>query len=109
MKLKLALAQMNPTLGDFAGNAAKVLEAARKAAAGGADVLLTPALALSGAPAEDRLFCNDFLSASERALARLMAELPEIDVLVGHPLRESGRRFNAATLCQRSSFSDHTN
>ena len=48
MSLKIAIAQMNAVVGDIAGNAAKILDFARRAAAQGADAMLTPELALCG-------------------------------------------------------------
>ena len=51
--LKLAVAQINCTVGDLAGNARRILDAAGEAAAAGADLLLTPELALCGYPPED--------------------------------------------------------
>ena len=62
MSLKIAIAQINPALGDMAGNAAKILVAARRARAQGADLLLTPALALCGASPEHLLLRPDFLA-----------------------------------------------
>ena len=53
--LKIAIAQINATVGDLAGNAARIAECARRAGAAGADLLLTPELALCGYPPEDLL------------------------------------------------------
>ena len=96
--LKIAIAQINATVGDMPGNAAKILDFARRAKAQGADVLLTPELVLCGYPPEDLLFREDFYAACESELDGLAAALPEIDVIVGHPLLQDGRSFNAATL-----------
>ena len=98
MSLKIAIAQLNATVGDIAGNAAKILDFARRAEAQGADVLLTPELVLCGYPPEDLLFREDFYAACERELDSLAAALPKIDVIVGHPLREGDECFNAATV-----------
>ena len=55
MSLKIAMAQINPVLGDLAGNTAKILAAAQRAQAQGVDLLLTPELALCGdSPLRDR-------------------------------------------------------
>ncbi len=98
MSLKIAIAQINATLGDLAGNAAKIAEFAARARAAGADLLLTPELALCGYPPEDLLLRPDFYRACERELDALAARLTGIAVLVGHPEERDGRRYNAATL-----------
>jgi NAD+ synthase/NAD+ synthase (glutamine-hydrolysing) len=98
--LKIAIAQFNATVGDIAGNAAKIADGARRARAAGADVLLTPELALCGYPPEDLLLRADFYRACERQLDVLATEVGEIAVLVGHPEEADGRRYNAATLLE---------
>ena len=67
----------------------------------GADLLLTPELALSGYPPEDLLLRPDFYRACSRELHALAAAVPDIAMLVGHPEEradEGGRRYNAASL-----------
>lgn len=104
MPLKIAIAQLNATVGDLAGNAARIVDFAERALAQGADLLLTPELALCGYPPEDLLLRPDFYAACERELDLLAARLQviagekSIAVLVGHPQERSGRRYNAATL-----------
>ena len=100
MSLKIAIAQINPTVGDLAGNTAKILDFTRRACAQGADLLLAPELALCGYPPEDLLLRQDFLAACDAALDTLAVapEAAEMLLLVGHPLMREGKRFNAATL-----------
>ena len=100
MSLKIAMAQVNPVLGDLAGNTAKILAAAQRAQAQGAYLLLTPELALCGDSPEDLLLRQDFYAACDAALETLAAapEAAGILLLVGHPLMHEGRRFDAATL-----------
>ncbi len=98
MPLRIAIAQMNSVVGDIAGNAARIGEFAARAKLQGADVMLTPELALCGYPPEDLLLRRDFYDACERELAALAASLPDIAVIVGHPLEQDGAYFNAATL-----------
>lgn len=100
MSLKIAIAQINVTVGDLPGNAERIYEFACRAKAQGADVLLTPELALCGYPPEDLLLREDFYTACDETLDALAARLPGISVIVGHPLARDGRRFNAATLIQ---------
>jgi NAD+ synthetase len=98
--LKVALAQINCTVGDVAGNAARILAAAETAHACGADLLLTPELALCGYPPEDLLLRPDFYRACDReisALAMQLGRLP-LPAVVGHPVLEGKRRYNAASL-----------
>ena len=98
MSLKIAIAQINATVGDLAANASRILDFARRAQAQGADLLLTPELVLCGYPPEDLLLREDFYAACEHELDLLAAELPDISVLVGHPETKNGCSFNAATL-----------
>lgn len=86
--IKLALAQLNPKLGDLEGNAALIAAAAQAAHAAGAKLLLTPELALTGYPPEDLLLRPAFISAAENILAELCKTLgayPNLSVVVGHP------------------------
>jgi NAD+ synthase (glutamine-hydrolysing) len=103
-QVRVAVAQLNCTVGDFAGNARLIVEAADAAARAGAQVLLTPELSLSGYPPEDLLLRGSFYRAADAALARLTVELaqfPELRVVVGHPLAREGQRFNAASVLLR--------
>jgi NAD+ synthase (glutamine-hydrolysing) len=99
--VKVAVAQLNCTVGDFEGNTRKILEAARGAAESGAHLLLTPELSLTGYPPEDLLLRRAFYAAADAALAKLAGQLlqyAELNVVVGHPLAREGRRFNAASV-----------
>ncbi|MGH6609273.1 MAG: NAD+ synthase [Burkholderiaceae bacterium] len=102
-KVRVAIAQLNCTVGDFEGNSRKIIEAASRAAAAGADVLLTPELSLTGYPPEDLLLRRAFYAASDEQLQKLTAQLlqcPDLSVIVGHPHAREGHRFNAASLIQ---------
>ncbi len=96
--LKIAIAQINATLGDLAGNAARIIDFAERAKAAGADLLLTPELALCGYPPEDLLLRPDFYRACDEALTELTTRIDGIAVLVGHPEARNGLHYNAATL-----------
>ena len=96
--MKIAVAQINTTVGDFAGNAARIRAAIDQARASGAELVVTPELALSGYPPEDLLLRNDFCDQCERELLALAAYAPGIAVVVGHPHREGRTRYNAASL-----------
>ncbi len=111
--LKVALAQINPTVGDLAGNRARLAQAARAAHAAGAMLVVAPELALTGYPPEDLLLRPAFMAACAAELAALAAELADcagLHLVVGHPHQfgERGdvrskshavqRRFNAASV-----------
>ena len=101
--LKIAVAQINCTVGDLAGNAARILGAAQRAQKLGADLLVTPELALCGYPPEDLLLRPDFYRACDAELARLSLALPRRRAGTrggGRPSRTIARaqRYNAASL-----------
>jgi NAD+ synthase (glutamine-hydrolysing) len=111
--MRVALAQINAVVGDIAGNARLIADAARQAHAQGACLVVTPELALTGYPPEDLLLRPAFMAACEEALASLARELAGcegLSVVVGHPHRggHAGdvrsksltvqRRFNAASV-----------
>ena len=109
----VALAQINATVGDLAGNSRKIIDAARLAYTQGARLVLMPELALCGYPPEDLLLRPAFMQACAEALAdcaRLLADCPGLFVVVGHPhqfgahgdVRSNSvsvpQRYNAASL-----------
>lgn len=82
--MKIALAQLNPTIGDLTGNAQQILSAARQAAQQGVRLLLTPELCLCGYPPRDLLLDPSFVEAMATTLQQLARDLPpELAVLVG--------------------------
>lgn len=92
--MKIAIAQLNPLVGDIATNAQKILGAAHTAAQRGARLLLTPELSLCGYPPRDLLLNPAFVNSLEQALEPLTAALPQnLAVLVG----TVDRNLNALT------------
>jgi NAD+ synthase (glutamine-hydrolysing) len=88
--VRVAMAQINPTVGDLSGNSAKILEIAKRAQQAGAQIVLFPELALTGYPIEDLALSRDFLNASEQALKDLAkasgkAGLGQMTLVVGYP------------------------
>ncbi|MBN3940477.1 NAD+ synthase [Nostoc sp. NMS9] len=82
--MKIAIAQINPTIGDLLLNAQKILEAAQRAASSGARLLLTPELSLCGYPPRDLLLNPSFVEAMGITLQSLAQDLPpNLAVLVG--------------------------
>ena len=96
--LTVAVAQLNCVVGDISGNARRILDAVARAKAAGADVVLTPELALCGYPPEDLLLRPAFLQACADELAALAAQVQGITLLVGYPAEQDGLRFNAAAV-----------
>lgn len=96
--MKIAIAQINCTVGDLAGNSAKILSYAEQAKAQGASLLLTPELALCGYPPEDLLLREGFYLACGQALTELAQQVHGITVVVGHPHALGEYHYNAASV-----------
>ena len=101
-QLRLALAQIDVTVGDLTGNAAAVLARTREAAAAGAHLVAFPEMAITGYPPEDLVFRESFRAASRATVQALAADLAaeglgDVGVIVGY-LDEDGGPHNAATL-----------
>jgi NAD+ synthase (glutamine-hydrolysing) len=105
--MKLAVAQLNLTVGDIAGNAARLLAAANEAHAAGADLLLTPEMSICGYPAEDLVLRQDFTAACQAAVEKLAADAPPgLALIVGYPERSDDGLFNAAALLRGGEVED---
>ena len=85
--LTLALAQVDPRVGDLEGNARLVREHIARARDAGAELVLFPELVLTGYPPEDLLLKEHFLQAAQEALADVAAAAEGIVALVGFPER----------------------
>jgi NAD+ synthase (glutamine-hydrolysing) len=96
--MKIAVAQINTTVGDFEGNAAKVRKAVDAARAAGARLVVAPEMSLSGYPAEDLWLRDDFCDRCLAEVMKLAAYCLDIAVIVGYPHREGRTRYNAAAL-----------
>jgi NAD+ synthetase len=82
--MKIALAQLNPTIGDLTGNAQQILAIAQQVSTQGVQLLLTPELSLCGYPPRDLLLNTYFIAEMGRTLEQLAQELPtDLTVLVG--------------------------
>jgi len=91
--LRVALAQINVTVGDLDGNARLIAAAIDRARDAGADLVVLPELALPGYPAEDLYLKRHFILANQRTLERLAAETAGITALVGfaEPVEQTGQ------------------
>ena len=100
-RLRVALAQVDPTVGDLAGNAALVRGWTRKAAESGAHLVAFPEMMLTGYPVEDLVFRESFVARSRAALEQLAADLVDdglgdVAVVVGYLDADGAARVSAA-------------
>ena len=104
--MRIALAQINNTVGDLAANAAKILDFARQGERAGADVVAFPELALTGYPPRDLVEKHSFLDRTEEALQNIAAESAGINaaLIVGYvgrsPENSAIRSQNAAAVIE---------
>ena len=105
--MRIALAQLNPTVGDLAGNVDRMVRASRDAAARGAEVVVFPELSLTGYPPRDLVEKPNFIECSERELERLARETADLGLsvicgYVGRSEAETGKQaMNRAALIER--------
>ena len=101
--MKIGFAQINPTVGDLSGNFEKIAGAYERLAAAGAELVLTPELAITGYPPQDLVFKSQFVPQNLEVLEKLQARLRGAALLVGFVERNQGRGkpfHNAAALLQ---------
>lgn len=98
--LRIAIAQLDPTVGDVAGNLAKAREARAEAASQGADLLLLTELFISGYPPEDLVLKSAFLKACRVAVEQLAAETADggPGVVIGFPREDDKGRYNSVAV-----------
>lgn len=99
--MRIAIAQINSTVGDITGNAAKILNAVNQAKQDGALLVITPELALSGYPPADLLLRETFCQSCNDALTELVEAIDGITLIVGYPSYQKGKLYNAASVIQR--------
>jgi len=81
--VKIALGQINPTIGDFSGNSRKIIDFARRAHATGAQLVMFPELAVCGYPPRDLLEKPAFVARSQQVVKEIAEAVPEITVICG--------------------------
>lgn len=101
--MKIALAQINPTVGDLAGNANLIVSYSRRAAESGADLVIFPEMCVTGYPPLDLLDYPEFIDATEETVEWIKAHVPgHLGVLIGAPIKnpdpEGKKLLNAALL-----------
>jgi NAD+ synthase (glutamine-hydrolysing) len=102
--MKIGFAQINPTVGDLAGNFEKIAGAYDRLAAAGAELVITPELAITGYPPQDLVFKSRFVPQNLQILERLHARVGDAALLVGFVDRNTGRGkpfHNGAALLER--------
>ena len=100
--MKVVVAQINSTVGDFAGNVAKILDFTELAKGNGATLVITPELALSGYPPEDLFLQEGFYLACQNALAALVKKINGITLLIGHPYLLGTNLYSAVSIINDS-------
>jgi len=93
MRMRIALVQVNTVVGDTAGNAGRILDAVRRAAAAGAELVVFHEMSVSGYPPQDLVERPAFIAQCGRDLARIVAEsarYPGLGIIVGAPLTSPG-------------------
>jgi NAD+ synthase (glutamine-hydrolysing) len=81
--VKIALGQINPTIGDFSGNAAKIIDFSKRAAAAGAGLILFPELSVCGYPPRDLVERSSFVTKNRQSVEHIAAETSGIAVICG--------------------------
>ena len=102
--MKIGFAQLNPTVGDLQGNFDKIVQSYERLAAAGADLVLTPELAVTGYPPQDLVFKSRFVPEALEIVKQLHARVGDAALLVGFVDRNEGRGrpfHNAAALLER--------
>ncbi|AKG53441.1 glutamine amidotransferase chain of NAD synthetase [Dehalogenimonas sp. WBC-2] len=99
-QIRLALAQINPTVGDFEGNVRLIIEQITESKILGVDIIVFPELAITGYPPEDLLLKSSFIKANLKALSRVIDSTCDITAVVGFVDSQPEGIYNAAALVQ---------
>ena len=96
--VKIAIAQINTTVGDIKGNSEKIIGYIEKARIQKADIVVFPELTITGYPAEDLWLKKDFISENRKALDYIIKKTKEVTAIVGFVDFSGGKRYNSAAL-----------
>lgn len=98
MNFKIALAQINTTVGDLRGNAEKIVSMLEKSRKAGASLVMFPELAVTGYPPEDLLYKKEFVKENKAILKKIQDNTSGICALVGFVDEKDGKLYNAAAM-----------
>ncbi|MGC4071664.1 MAG: nitrilase-related carbon-nitrogen hydrolase [Nibricoccus sp.] len=102
--MRIGLAQLNPTVGDLAGNRRKIIDAYTALVAQGAELVVFPELIVCGYPPRDLLFKRRFVPDNEESLTEIATAIGQVPAVIGfvetNPAPTGRRFFNAAAFCQ---------
>lgn len=98
MTFKIALAQLNLTVGDLKGNGDKIINAIDKSRKANASVVMFPELAVTGYPPEDLLYKKQFVADNKNVLKKIQEQTKDICAVVGFVDEKDGKLFNAAAI-----------
>ncbi len=104
-KLRIAMAQINPTVGDLPGNSKKIVSYARDAASLGADLVIFPELSVTGYPPEDLLLRPSFVDDNLKSIKNIAGRIKDITAIVGFVDRKT-EIYNAAALIKDGEIRD---
>jgi len=99
--VRVAIAQINCTVGDLSGNSAKVVEWLKKAEAAGADITVFPELAITGYPPEDLLLKPKFIADNIEALKKVTRSVRDTIAIIGFVDRSGDDLYNAAAVISK--------
>ncbi len=94
--IRMAIAQIDTSVGDIEGNTKKIIEYIDNAKKGGAELVIFPEMSISGYPPKDLLFAKEFVEECEEAAAKIMEASKGIAVVVGGVERKDGNLYNSA-------------
>lgn len=100
MSLKIGLAQINTTVGDFAANFGKIRQMYASAKEAKIDLLVFPELAVCGYPPEDLLLKKSFLAENKKVIEQIAAECPDMTILAGFAETDGGKRYNSLAVLE---------
>lgn len=103
--MKIGLAQINTTVGDFAANCEKIRQMYARAKQAQIDLLVFPELCICGYPPEDLLLKKSFLAANKKAVEQIAADCPDITIIVGFARAGEKLPYNSLAVLQNGKIS----
>jgi NAD+ synthase (glutamine-hydrolysing) len=100
MSLKIGMAQINTTVGDFAANLSKIRQMYASAKEAKIDLLVFPELCVCGYPPEDLLLKKSFLAENKKAIEQIAADCPDMTIMAGFAEADGGKRYNSLAVLE---------